>query len=127
MKKKMVRTYGLWIKGKEVKSSSGKTFPTINPTTEQPLASFHQGTGRDIDLAVKAAADAQKKWASIPAPHRGEILFEIARMLKKRKQELGKLVSTEMGKVLREGAGDVQEAIDIAVILNSLRAAAYRG
>ena len=109
----MVTTFGLWIKGKEVKASSGKTFPSLNPTTEQPIAFFEQGTGTDINQAVKVVKEAQKKWSSIPAPHRGEILFETARLLHQHKQRLGKLVSTEMGKILKEGLGDVQEAIDI--------------
>ena len=109
----MVKIYGHHINGKSVKSSSGKTFTSINPYNEKPLAKFQQGTSKDVDKAVAVALNARKKWNAIPAPHRGEVLLEIARLLKKNKQRLGKLVSTEMGKILTEGLGDVQEAIDI--------------
>lgn len=109
----MVHTYGQWIGGKEVRSRSGKTFVTLNPATEQVLARFPQGTRHDVDAAVKEAKKAQKKWAAVPAPHRGQILLDVARLLKRDKVRLGRLVSTEMGKVLSEGLGDVQEAIDI--------------
>jgi len=64
-------------------------------------------------LAVKSAENAYEEWSSTPAPERAEILFEIVRLLKKDKQRLGKLETIEMGKVLKEGLGDVQEAIDI--------------
>ncbi len=109
----LLNTYGQWINGKEVRSSSHKTFATLNPTTEQPIAYFQQGNAKDVDLAFRAAYDAQKKWSAIPAPHRGEILLEIGKLLRKNKQRLGKLVSTEMGKIIQEGLGDAQEAIDI--------------
>lgn len=108
-----MKTHGLWINGRERASSSRTFLVSLNPATEEPLARFPQGTQHDIDLAVKCASEAQKKWAAIPAPRRGEILFEIARLLRGEKQRLAKLVSTEMGKVLKEGAGDVQEAIDV--------------
>ena len=109
----MVRTYGHIIAGKEVKSDSKKTFPSINPTTEQPIARFQQGTQKDLNKAITSAQKAQKKWSNTPSPHRGETLLEISKLLKKHKQRLGKLVSIEMGKILQEGLGDVQEAIDI--------------
>ena len=109
----MVKTYGHIINGKEIKSDSKKTFQSINPTTEQPIAKFQQGTLKDLNNAISSAQKAQKKWSSIPAPHRGDTLLEISKLLKKHKQRLGKLVSTEMGKIIQEGLGDVQEAIDI--------------
>jgi alpha-ketoglutaric semialdehyde dehydrogenase len=109
----LVKVYGHHINGKQIKSDSKNTFSSLNPSTEQVLAKFQSGTKNDVNKAVAAASSSYKKWSSIPAPKRGEILLEIASILKKRKQQLGKLESTEMGKILQEGLGDVQEAIDI--------------
>ena len=109
----MVKTYGNYINGKEVKSNSKKTFVSLNPSNEQSIARFQSSTPKDVNKAISSAQKAQKKWSSIPSPHRGETLLEIARILKKRKEKLGKLESTEMGKILQEGLGDIQEAIDV--------------
>ena len=109
----MVKIYGHHISGKSTKSDSRKTFQVLNPSNEKVIAKFQLGTKKDINKAVEAASQAHKKWSSVPAPKRGEILLEIAKILKKRKQQLGKLESTEMGKILQEGLGDVQEAIDV--------------
>lgn len=106
-----MNNYNNIIGGKEVKSK--KTFTSFNPFTEQPIAKFQASNIKDVDKAVSAARAGYKKWSKIPAPKRGEILLEIASILKKRKLELAKLESTEMGKILQEGLGDVQEAIDI--------------
>ena len=109
----MVKVYGHYINGKSAKSDSKKTFQVINPSNKKVLAKFQLGTKKDVHKAVAVALQSYKKWLSVPAPKRGEILLEIASILKKRKQQLGKLESTEMGKILQEGLGDVQEAIDV--------------
>ncbi len=67
-----------------------------------------------MDRAVDAARRAYEGWRLTPAPKRGEIIFRAAELIKKHKEELGRLVTMEMGKVLAEGLGDVQEAIDMA-------------
>ncbi|MEK6532066.1 MAG: aldehyde dehydrogenase family protein, partial [Deltaproteobacteria bacterium] len=67
-----------------------------------------------IDMAVDAARGAYEKWRLTPAPKRGEILFKAAEILREGKPDLGRLVTREMGKVVKEGLGDVQEAIDMA-------------
>ena len=103
----------LFIGGKWVKSASGKTFASKNPATGASLGTFQAGNAKDVDLAVKAARKAFKKYRLMPAPDRGEILFETARILKKNKKRLGKCVTDEMGKQISEGLGDVQEAIDV--------------
>jgi len=108
-----MKAYKQYIGGKWVSSDSRKKFVSLNPANEKPLASFSQGTKKDVDKAVRAAEKALPKWKATPAPRRGEILLEVAALLKKHKQRLGKLVTTEMGKILTEGLGDVQEAIDI--------------
>ncbi|MFH1424597.1 MAG: aldehyde dehydrogenase family protein [archaeon] len=102
------------INGEWKKSSSGEVFESINPATKKSLGTFQKGTKEDVKSAVDAAEDAFDKWSETPAPQRAEILFKTAEILKQRKEELGKLVTTEMGKVISEGLGDVQEAIDIA-------------
>ncbi|MCK4327119.1 MAG: aldehyde dehydrogenase family protein [Candidatus Diapherotrites archaeon] len=103
----------LFIGGKWVKSKSGKTFTSINPATGGTIGTFQSGNSKDVGLAVRAARKAYKKWRLTPAPGRGEILFEAARLLKKNKKRLGKCVTDEMGKQISEGLGDVQEAIDV--------------
>lgn len=104
--------YGLFINGEWVDSSSGETFESINPATEEAIGIFQKGNKEDIKCAVEAAESAFKKWSSTP-PVRGEILFKVTEILKAEKERLGKLVTTEMGKVIAEGLGEVQEAIDI--------------
>ncbi|MBI5398347.1 aldehyde dehydrogenase family protein [Candidatus Woesearchaeota archaeon] len=110
----MLRVWGNFIDGKWVRSSSGKTFKSYNPAKpSQTLGIFQKGNEEDVERAVSAAEKAFPLWSEVPAPHRAEILFKIRDLLKKNKQRFGKLVTTEMGKVLSEGLGDVQEAIDV--------------
>ena len=68
---------------------------------------------KDVNTAVEAAEKAFKSWRLTPAPRRGEILFRCAQMLVERKEDLARLMTQEMGKVLAEARGDVQEAIDM--------------
>jgi len=105
------------INGEWVNSNSGKTFESINPATEQSLGSFQKGNREDVKSAIDAAQDAFEKWSRYPAPKRGEILLKVYQLLKQNKQRLGELVTKEMGKVLPEGLGDVQEAIDITAYM----------
>ena len=103
-------TYKMYIDGKWISTDS--TFETINPTTEKVLARFPKGNEKHVKRAVDAARDALGKWSRTPPPSRGHILMRIAELLKKDKERLGRLVATEMGKVLPEALGDVQESID---------------
>jgi aldehyde dehydrogenase (NAD+) len=105
---------GILIGGKWVKSSSGDIQESINPATEKPLGVFQKGTAHDVDLAVESAHRALPAWRDLPAPRRGEVLLRIAQLLRKEKESLSRLVTMEMGKVISEARGDVQEAIDIA-------------
>ncbi|MGH2541230.1 MAG: aldehyde dehydrogenase family protein, partial [Ardenticatenaceae bacterium] len=68
----------------------------------------------DVDDAVQAAREAFRRWRLVPAPERGEKLFRVAEILTRRKEEIARFLSREMGKVLPEARGDVQEAIDMA-------------
>jgi aldehyde dehydrogenase (NAD+) len=103
--------YKMYIGGKWI--STKETFDTLNPTTEKAMGSFPKGDEKHVDMAVRAAQKAFKKWSLTPPPKRGLILLKIAELLRKDKQRLGRLVATEMGKVMPEALGDVQEAIDI--------------
>ncbi|MBS3117263.1 aldehyde dehydrogenase family protein [Candidatus Woesearchaeota archaeon] len=109
----MVTTYKHHIGGKWIRSFSGKTFMSINPANKAPVGKFQQGNRQDIDAAVRAATSAFKSWKDVPAPKRGEILLRAAQILRKRKEKFARIVTKEMGKVISEGRGDVQEAIDI--------------
>ena len=71
-------------------------------------------TKEDVDLAVKAAKEAQKKWALVPAPKRADYLYEIGRLMKEKKEHLAQVLTKEMGKVIEEARGEVQEGIDMA-------------
>ena len=103
-----------YINGKWVDSRSGETFDSINPANRDEVIGIVPKSGReDVDQAVKAARGAYEAWRFTPAPRRGEILFRAAEILLRDKEPLGKLETREMGKILPEGLGDVQEAIDM--------------
>ena len=103
----------LYINGEWVNSASGASFESLNPATEEPIVVLQKGSAEDISRAVDAAEDAFDSWSSVPAPKRGQILLKTAQLLKENKERLAKLETIEMGKVIAESRGDVQEAIDI--------------
>ena len=106
--------YGLFINGEWADSSSGETFESDNPAKpSEILAVFQKGNRSDVDKAVEAAEEAFPKWSETPAPKRGLILFRAAQLLRESKENLAREMTMEMGKVLAESRGDVQEAIDI--------------
>ncbi|MEK6922528.1 MAG: aldehyde dehydrogenase family protein [Nanoarchaeota archaeon] len=108
MKQGLLYTNGNWTR-----SNSRRTFISLNPATAKPFARLQAGNKNDVDKAVQAAKKALPSWKKTPAPKRAEILFEISRLLKKNKEKLAKIEVLEMGKVYKEAAGDVQEAVDI--------------
>ena len=103
-----------FIGGSWVAARSGATFETRNPATEEVLALVAQSGAEDVADAVSAAKAAFREWRLVPAPRRGEVLYAVARVLEQRKEDLSRLMTQEMGKVLSEARGDVQEAIDMA-------------
>jgi acyl-CoA reductase-like NAD-dependent aldehyde dehydrogenase len=109
---KAMKEYGLYIDGRWVPSSSKGSFTTTNPATGDVLATVAAGNREDVEKAVRAASKAQPKWRRFPPPKRADILLKAASIMAERKDELGEMVSREMGKVIAEGKGDVQEAID---------------
>ena len=88
--------------------------PMFDPATGEQIGLAPRGTKDDIDRAVAAAKKAFPAWSQTPAPKRAEILFRCAQIMERRKDELSRLVTREMGKVKLEAEGDVQEAIDMA-------------
>lgn len=104
--------HGLFIDGKWESPAGTTRFVTRNPTTGEELGSFVSGRAEDANRAVEAASRAFPGWRDTPAPKRGEILLRVAEVLRNRKEEIGRVVTMEMGKVIAEGRGDVQEAID---------------
>lgn len=108
----MNEKYGYYINGKWIRPEDRETFTTTSPTTGEIIGSFPIGKKEDVIDAVEAALDALQDWKKTPAPERGDILFRAAQIMRERKDELGELVSKEMGKVIKEGRGDVQESID---------------
>jgi len=98
---------GKWVKGRN-------TFQTINPANEELVADIAQAELTNVDAAVNAAKEAFKSWRLLPAPLRGEMLFKVGDILKQKKEELAQLLTRDMGKVIVEARGDVQEAIDMA-------------
>jgi aldehyde dehydrogenase (NAD+) len=104
-----------FIAGTWSDAQGGKRFDSLNPADTREVVAEAPLSGRaDVDRAVAAGRAAMPGWRRLPAPRRGEILFRAGELLIKNKQRLGELVTREMGKVLAEGLGDVQEAIDIA-------------
>jgi alpha-ketoglutaric semialdehyde dehydrogenase len=103
-----------FINGEWVPSVSGRTFENVNPANQHELIGiFQKSNQQDIDNAVDAAKEAYKSWRLTPPPKRGEILFRTARLLVERKEDFAHDMTREMGKILEETRGDVQEAIDM--------------
>lgn len=110
----MTTTYRNYINGTWTPSGTKQTFSSVNPAKpSQTLGRFQESDENDARDAIEAAEDAFPRWSGTPAPKRGELLLKAAGLLRKDKERLARLVTTEMGKVLSEARGDVQEAIDI--------------
>lgn len=91
-----------------------QSLPVINPATGEEICKVPYSSSKHVDIAVKAAKEAQKKWALVPAPQRAEVLYKVGTLLKEQKEHLSRLLTLENGKVLEEARGEVQEAIDMA-------------
>ena len=95
-------------------SSSSLLHPSFNPATGDKIADIATGSLQDYQTIMALSAEAFLSWREIPAPQRGEIIRQIGQALREQKDDLGSLVSLEMGKSKQEGDGEVQEMIDIA-------------
>lgn len=104
----------LFIDGQWVKGTAQQQFESKNPATEKTIGSFEVASLLDVQRAIFAAKKAFPAWKNTPAAHRGKILLRFARLLEQNKESLAKSLTEEMGKVISEARGDVQEAIDTA-------------
>jgi len=113
MSKTTVKKYKNYIGGEWVASSSGEWFDNVNPAdTTDVVGRFPASNADDVNAAVEAAKNAATRWRRTPAPKRAEILFTLGEILRKNKETFTQHMTREMGKVLKEAGGDVQEAID---------------
>lgn len=102
------------INGKWQPAVSGKTFQSINPANPSDVVGlFPASDAQDVDLAVQAAKQAYEEWRLFPAPKRAEILYRAGQIFIERKEELARELTREMGKVIAEARGDIQEVIDM--------------
>ncbi|HET7474311.1 MAG TPA: aldehyde dehydrogenase family protein [Candidatus Limnocylindrales bacterium] len=111
-------TFRHFIAGEWCESTSGATFESRNPAdTRDVIGRFQQGTPADVAMAVRAADMAGGLWRRTPAPKRGEILYRFGALMAEHKERLARAMTREMGKVIAEARGDVQEGIDIAFLM----------
>ncbi len=107
-----------YINGEWVEARGGKAIENRNPAnTDELLGMFPASSSEDVEAAISAAKAAYKKWRLVPAPKRAEILFHAAELLVARKEDYSREMTREMGKVLAETRGDVQEAIDMTYLM----------
>ena len=112
------KTHQLFIAGEWVDAVSGETFESVNPADRRDvIGRFQAGTKADAAMAIRAAEMALPRWKATPAPKRGEILYRLGELMTEHKERLSKAMTREMGKVLAEARGDVQEGIDIAYLM----------
>ena len=111
----MSDTYKNFIDGKWVDAKSGETFANINPANKEDIIGQFPASGEeDMNEAVTAARNAWDGWRKTPAPERGQIIAKAHNIMIERKEEISKLMTREMGKVLMETKGDYQEGVDTA-------------
>ena len=110
----MAQTFHNHIGGRWVPARSGWTFANSNPANGEVLGEFPASGPEDVNDAVEAASGAYASWRLTPAPRRAEIVFRAGEIIRARKQDLARAMTREMGKVLAEAGGDVQEGVDMA-------------
>lgn len=107
-----------YIDGKWVPALSGKSFESRNPANGELVGTVPLSGAEDVARAVEAADCAFEKWRKTPAPRRAELIHRASDLLRERKQYMGELLTREMGKVLPEALGDIQEAIDMSFYMS---------
>jgi aldehyde dehydrogenase (NAD+) len=114
----MITEYHNFIDGSWERSGSGDRFENRNPArTSDLIGEFQKSIAADAALAIEAAQRAYQSWRLVPAPRRAEILFRAAQLIAERKEALARDMTREMGKILDETRGDVQEAIDMTFFI----------
>ena len=115
---KIKKTECNYINGEWIAPSSNDFIENRNPAdTRELIGKVPASNADDVDRAVRAATEAFQTWRKVPAPRRAEILFKAGELLLQRKDEYARAMTREMGKVLRETSGDVQEAIDMTYFI----------
>ena len=110
-----MENFNNYINGQWLPSQSGETFLNINPADRNDVIGEFALSGKaDVDLAVAAAKEAFKSWRLVPAPKRGDMIRRAGDIFNRRKEELARIMTREMGKPIFETKGDIQEAIDTA-------------
>ncbi|MBP7149527.1 MAG: aldehyde dehydrogenase family protein [Acidobacteria bacterium] len=99
--------------GPDEPQATGPVVQSLNPTDGRPLASIRSASAADIDRIIERAHRKFLSWRMVPAPRRGAVVRDLGDALRAKKKDLGALVSLEMGKILAEGEGEVQEMIDV--------------
>ncbi len=112
----MSQSFLNYIDGRWLPARSGRTFANHNPATGEHLGDYPASGPEDVNDAVEAATRACKSWRLTPAPKRAEILFRAGEIIRERKEDLARAMTREMGKILIETRGDVQEGIDMAYL-----------
>ncbi|MEO0185261.1 MAG: aldehyde dehydrogenase family protein, partial [candidate division WOR-3 bacterium] len=111
-----MKEYKNFINGKFVDSKSGRTFENRNPANwDELIGIFPKSNVEDLNMAIDAAKKAYPKWRAVPAPKRAEIMRRAAEIMIEKKEEAARLMTREMGKVIKETRGDYQEGIDTAL------------
>jgi alpha-ketoglutaric semialdehyde dehydrogenase len=111
----MAQSFKNYIDGEWRVAASGQTFENRNPANREDLIGLFPGaTNKDVDAAVQAAKKAFPAWRLVPAPKRGELLYRVGELLRKYKEDTARAMTREMGKILKETRGDIQEGIDTA-------------
>src|SRR3989344_6671001 len=109
----MAKKFQNYIDGKWCDAKNGKTFENRNPAHwKEIIGLFPSSDAEDVDRAVESAKEGFKEWSQLPAPARGLILKKVGDVLTARKDDIAKEMTSEMGKVVEETKGDVQEGID---------------
>jgi aldehyde dehydrogenase (NAD+) len=106
-----------YINGMWKDSVTGRTFDDFDPATGELIATVTKSSVDDVNEAVEAAKKAFNIWKAVPAPARGDILMKAAQILEERKEDIARELTCEMGKVIAEARGDVQEAIDMFYLI----------
>lgn len=113
-----VPTFGNFIGGEWRPSVTGRLFDSVDPADiRQVIGRFQRSDAADVAEAVRAAELALPAWRATPAPKRGEIMYAFGALMAQHKERLSRAMTREMGKVLAEARGDVQEGIDIAYLM----------
>ncbi len=97
-----------------IENTDTKIIESYNPSNGEKIASVYEVTVDEYNIIIKKSIDAFNEWRKVPAPVRGDLVREMGNALRDYKDQLGSLVSLEMGKIKQEGDGEVQEMIDIA-------------